>query len=90
MYKIGITLRSLVILQITREVPQGFILGPLLFNIYMLTLPQIAQYYEISLHTYVDDTQLYITFHHVYTYLLCNALSAFNKSVSKCARIFYR
>ena len=43
-------------------VPQGSVLGLLLFSLYASLLSDIASNHELSFHFYEDDRQLYVTF----------------------------
>ena len=43
-------------------VPQGSILGPLLFILYMKDLEKIAALYDLTIHLYADDSQIYVSF----------------------------
>ena len=43
-------------------VPQGSVLGPLKFCLYLLPMSAILKYHKIGYHVYADNPQLYISF----------------------------
>ena len=61
-------------------VPQGSILGPILFILYTKHLQHIAMKYGLNIQLYADDTQLYISFNKANP----GSITACKENIEKC------
>ena len=48
--------------KIRSSIPQGSVLGPILFTIYTVPIGDIYRRHQVAFHLYTDDTQIYLSF----------------------------
>ncbi len=67
---------------LTFGVPQGSVLGPILFCVYTTPLGDILRARDVNFHFYADDSELYLAFEPNFDYTQMNAVNKMEHAIS--------